>query len=121
MAYEIPNFYVGVLPADVDMSLESSWQFSGVCVGPAQNVIGTGTGGAALVSPSTVSTPILGVLQNNPIAGEAGQVMEHGVSKAILGATVTIGAILKVTTAGAFVPATTGTYGVAQALESGVV
>lgn len=121
MAYEIPNFYLGVLAADIDMSVESTFQFSGVCVYTAVSTQGYGTGGAALCPPSATSTPIIGVLQNNPQPGEAGTVVIQGVSKALAGGTVNIGQLLMTNSTGQFVVATTGNVAVAQALESAVV
>ena len=116
-AYEIPSFYVGVLEANVDMSSESTWQYTGVDVAAAS---GAGlVGEAALVAPAA-GDPILGVLQNNPQLAESGQVMVAGVSKAQAGGTFAIGAILAVNSSGKFLAATSGQYGVAQALQSGV-
>lgn len=117
MAYEIPSFYVGVLPADIDMSVEATYQYSGVCVYTAVSTQGTGFGGAALIPPSGTSVPIIGVLQNNPQQGEAGQVMVQGVTKAIAGGSFNIGALLMVTSSGQFVLATSTNYAVAVALE----
>ena len=116
-AYEIPSFYVGVLEANVDMSTESTWQFSGVDVAAAT---GAGlTGPAALVAPTTTGQTILGVLQNNPKLGESGQVMAHGVSKARFGGSFNIGDLLMVTSNGDFIAATSGNYAVAKALQAG--
>lgn len=120
MAYEVPNFYVGQLPADIDMSLEASFQFAGVSVRAAVNGVGTGNGLAALVPPVSTSNPMIGILQNNPVQGEAGTVMVEGVSKAICGGTVAIGDPLMVNGAGAFLKATTGNLQVAIALENAV-
>lgn len=120
MAYEIPNFYVGVFPADINMSTESTYQYSGVCVYTAVSVEGNGVGGAALIPPSGTSSPILGVLQNNPQQGEAGSVMVQGVTKALASGTFNIGDLLKCTSNGTFQKATTSTVAVAQALESAV-
>lgn len=118
MSYEIPNFYVGVLPANVDMSNEASFQFSGVCVATADSVQGAGVGvGAALISPSGASSPILGVLQNNPLQGEAGQVMVQGVSKALAGGTFSPGDLLMIDSSGKFIKCTSTNFAVAQALE----
>ena len=119
MAYEIPDFYLGVLPSDVNLTAEVGSQYIGVAVGAASNTQGTGTGGAAVELPSAGSA-ILGIIQNNPQIGEAAQVMVSGVSKALSAGTIAIGAILMVNSAGAFVTATSGNYGVAQALESAV-
>lgn len=118
MGYEIPNFVVGVLPADVDMSNEATFQYTGVCVYTAVSQLGAGVGGAAICPPSASSSPIMGVLQNNPIAGEAGQVLVEGVSKAHAGGVFNIGDLLMVNASGLFIKATSGNYAVAMALET---
>lgn len=118
MAYEQPEYTIGVLPADFDLSLESANQFTGVCVAAAVNTTGFGVGGGAIVPQASSANPILGVLQNNPIVGQAAAVMVHGISKVLLSGTVTIGQLLKCVN-GQFLLATSGTYAVAQALESG--
>ena len=118
MSYEIPNFFVGVFPADIDMSTESTYQYSGVCVYTAVSTQGAGVGGAALIPPSGASSPIIGVLQNNPQQGEAGTVMVQGVTKAIAAAAFNIGDLLMVNTSGQFLKATSTNYAVAQALET---
>lgn len=123
MAYEIPDFLVGVFPADVDMSSETSQQFTGVCVYSAVSVEGAGIaggiGGAALCPPASTSVPIIGVLQNNPQQGEAGEVMIQGVTKAVCKTGWSIGALLSVDqSTGKFQPATSGQYAVAVGLEA---
>lgn len=127
MAYEIPDFTVGVFPADIDMSQDAqsqggdpTFQFTGVCVYTALSTEGAGVGGAALIPPASTSSPIIGVLQNNPNQGEAGQVVIQGVTKAVLGGSVSIGDLLMSTAAGKFVRATSTNYAVAVALETGV-
>ena len=120
MAYEIPNFTVGEFPADVDMSTEATYQYSAVCVVTAASVTGAGVGGAAIVPPGSVTSPIIGVLQNNPAQAEAGQVMIQGVTKALAGGTFQIGDLLMVNSSGQFLKATSGNFAVAQALEKAV-
>lgn len=117
MAFEIPDFLVGEWPADIDMSNEASYQYAGVSVYTAVSTQGTGVGGAALINPGGTSSPIIGVLQNNPQQGEAGTVMVQGVTKALAAGAFNIGDILMVNSAGKFVAATTGNLGVAIALE----
>lgn len=132
MAYEIPDFYVGIFPADIDMSgtvqdgqpTDSVFQYSVVVVRQAQNTEGYGFGGAAIAPAPSAGVPALGVLQNNPQLGEAGSVMSEGVSKAQCNATVAIGDLLMAGAAlssGAIplIPATSGHYAIAQALETG--
>src|SRR4051812_49179898 len=97
MAYEIPSFYVGVFVADIDMSVEATYQYAGVCVYTAVSTQGTGFGPAALIPPSGTSVPIIGVLQNNPQQGEAGNVMVQGVTKAQAGGSFNVGALLMTT------------------------
>lgn len=118
VAYEQPEMLFGVLEANVDMSVESTWQYTGVDAGAAT---GSGlTGPAALVAPVSAGAAILGVLQNNPQLAEAGTVMCLGVSKIACGGTFAIGDILSVSAAGLFTKATSGQFGVAKALEAGV-
>ena len=115
MSYEIPNFYVGVLPADVNMS---ALGFVAVAVALASNTLGAGYGGAALVLPA-LGAKIVGIVQNNPSLGEPGQVLVSGVSKAVAGGVFAIGDKLMVDASGHFVLATTGHDAVAIALETG--
>jgi hypothetical protein len=121
MAYEQPGMRYGFLAADIDMSNRATWQFAPVWQGPAVNTVGQGFGGAALVAKGSRTDPPLGILQNNPVQGEAGCVVIGGVSKAIAGGTIAVGAILTPNAGGtALIAATSGTYGMARALESGV-
>lgn len=133
MSYEIPDFYVGILPADLDMSgtvqdgipTDGVFQYSAVVVRAAVNTTGEGNGGAAIAPAPSAGVPMLGLIQHNPQLGEAAQVMSEGVSKAQINGTVDIQDILMVgaplaSGATPLVKATAGNYGVAQALESGV-
>jgi len=121
MAYEQPGLRYGFLSADIDMSNKATWQFAPVWVGPAVNIVGQGFGGAALVAKGSRTDPLLGILQNNPIQGEAGTVVVNGVSMAIAGGTFNAGDLLTINSGGsAVIKATTGTYAFARALESGV-
>lgn len=115
-AFEIPNFILGVLEANVDMSVEATWQFTAVDVAAAS---GSGLlGPSALVAP-TAGGGIIGILQNNPALAEAGQVFVSGVSKAQAAGTFTPGALLMVNGSGQFLLATAGNYAVAKALQTG--
>lgn len=119
VAYEQPEMLFGVLEANVDMSIESTWQYTGV---DAVAATGAGlTGPAALAAPVSAGAAILGVLQNNPQLAEAGTVMCLGVSKVQCGGTFSIGNILSVNASGQFTVATSGQFGVAKALEAGSV
>lgn len=115
-AYEIPNFYVGIFPAEINMSTEATYQFHAVFIGAASAT--TGAYGASLQMPAAGGN-ILGILQNNPMLGEAGQVMVEGISKATAGATISApGVLLMTTTAGALIPATSGNVACAIALAA---
>jgi len=115
MGYEQPGFRVSY-PADVAMSTESVWEFAGVSVGAAANITGTGVGGAALQAAG--SAVVLGILQNNPIQGEAGDVVVTGISKAIAAATMAIGTLFTFNSVGAIIAATSGTQAYGIVLES---
>lgn len=124
MAYEMPNFVVGVLPADIDMSaqpnpeqLDPTYQYTGVSVYTALSTEGTGVGGAAIIPPVSTSSPIIGVLQNNPQQGEAGQVTCEGITKALAGGALSIGDLVKCLPNGSFAKATAGSYAVGVAME----
>lgn len=132
MSYEIPDFYVGIFPADLDMSgdvqdslpTDTVFQYTAVVVRAAQNTSGYGAGGGAIAPAPSAGVPMLGIVQHNPQLGEAAQVLCEGVSKCQINATITVGELLMVGTpvsSGAcpLVPATSGNYAVAQALESG--
>jgi hypothetical protein len=120
MAYEIPGFVLGVLPANADMSVESTNQFTAVSVVAATLTTGTGVGGGSVQHPAASGDPAVGVLQNNPLLGEAAAVMVGGVSKAVLASSVSVGDLLMTSPAGTLGLATSGKYAIAQALESGV-
>lgn len=113
MSYEIPSFKLGVYPANVDLS---STQFLGVTVGAATNTNGAGFGGAALVLPAQGDI-IIGVVQNKPGIGEAGELIEAGVTKATAGEAFSIGAKLMVGADGKFYIATSAKFAVAIAVE----
>ena len=121
-AWEQPGFRVGQFEANADYSAqtptdEPTFSFTGVVL-----VAATGAGVLgpfALQVASSAGVPIVGIMQNNPQVAEAADVVTFGVSKAQAGAAVsTIGTILAVNSSGLFVPATSGQYGVAMALQT---
>lgn len=115
---EMPCFYVGVLQANIDMSVSSTYQFSAVDNAAAS---GTGVGGpSALVVPASSGAAILGVLQNNPALGVAGDVMVHGITKMQAGGTIAAGAIVATNAAGQAVTAASTNYGIGKAIQAGV-
>jgi hypothetical protein len=116
MSYEIPNFYVGVLPSNIDMS---TLGFIAAKVIPASATLGAGFGGAALGLPSA-GGKIAGVVQNKPVIGEPAQLMVSGVSKCLANEAFAVGDMLMVDANGKFLLATTGNQVVGIALESGV-
>lgn len=121
MAYEQPGFRIGFLAADVDMSTKATWQFAPVWLGPAANIVGHGSGGAALVAKGSLTGPPLGILQNNPVVGEAGLVVVSGVSKYLAGGTIAIGDPLGWNSGGtALIKALSTFYAIGSALESAV-
>lgn len=116
-AFEIPNFLVGVWPANSDLSSETTGQYHCVLLTAATGST-TGYAGAALALAST-GQPILGVLQNNPASNEAGTVMLQGISKAYIGTGgCTLGGLLMADANGAFVAATSGNYASAMAMAT---
>lgn len=116
--YEIPGFMIGVLEANIDMSVESTYQFTPVTVVAAS---GSGLVGPAALAPvSATGDQIIGILQNNPQLAEAGTVMQSGISKALIKQTVTIGAKLMAAPTGGLQVATAGNFAVAVALNAGV-
>lgn len=64
---------------------------------------------------------IYGILQNKPTAGQAADVGIFGVSKAIIGATVTAGDALETDSTGRLITQTSTHPKVAVAIESGAV
>lgn len=103
MAYEIPGDSIGVEVAAVDLTTS---QFKAVEM--------TSYGWDL----ASAGEQAVGILQNDPDADQAANVMTTGVSKAMAGAAFSKGDLLKVGTGSKFILATTGTHVVAQALEA---
>lgn len=115
MAFEIPNYYVGVFPSSQDLSGISpgvNGQFKAV------KMIDNGSGQAALALAST-GGQAFGILQNKPALNEAGTVMCEGISKVLLGGTVVVNDFLMSDATGQLIKATSTNYIVAQACEGG--
>jgi len=104
-AIEVPLFKPGVVSA----SSGSLAQFSAVAIS-----------GDLTVGAPTAGGPIFGVIQNNPISGEAAEVECKGITKALLSGTVAAGNLLMVDSAGKFLVCTSGNVAVGQAMEAGV-
>lgn len=115
MAYEIPNFYCGVLAANQDLSAESTYQFTPVRVVASS---GLGVSGLAAVAPvAATGDPILGILQNNPQLAEAATVMVEGISKVLAKGTLAVGDPIMAAPAGGVLKATSAKYVIGYALE----
>lgn len=109
MAHENLSFVMGELAAAADYS--TTGQYRGVIASTAAN--------NTAVLASVAGQQIIGVLRNEPQAGEACEIVEHGVAKVILGGTVTRGDRLSVDANGAFVTATGAGAICGVALQSG--
>ncbi len=121
-AWESPSFYLGELESNADysgLSTNPSKQYFAVDVVAAT---GAGVAGPSAVQlASTSGQAIIGILQNNPQLAESAQVMVHGVSKAVIGASITsIGTILTTNAAGQLIPAASGNFGCGKSLQAGV-
>lgn len=107
MATDTPQIRDGSnVVAGADLSTK---QFYAVKLSAANTVILAGAGDL-----------IYGILQNKPTSGQAADVSIFGVTKAILGGTVTGGNKLKVDSAGKLVANSTGDTTVAMAIIDGV-
>lgn len=118
-SYEIPSFYLGVLEANADYSVEATYQFTPVTVIPST---GVGVQLAAAVAPvAATGDAAIGILQNNPQLAEAATVMVHGVSKALIKQTVVVGDKLMAAPSGGLQKWVSGSgYNIARALNAGV-
>lgn len=103
MGYEQPLFKVGLYPSDDDRHDIATNQFFAVALGPTKNnVVGTGAGNAVVVYP-TAGGDIFGVLQNNPLQGQAAELTCAGITKARATGTFNVGDKLMVDAQGGFV------------------
>lgn len=114
-AFEIPNFLVGIWPANIDMSAEATYQYTVVDLFAAAGGV-SGYAGAALNLASS-GYPALGILQNNPQLNEAGTVLIQGISKAKAGTGGwAVGQLLMSDGSGNLIPATSTNHAIAKAL-----
>lgn len=101
MAHEIPDLVV-TLEASTDLSAR---QFHAVVVNSA--------GMAAL--PGAAGLPIYGVLQNKPIEGEAGTVMNSGITKMFAaGSTLAVGDLVAASSIGRAIVPGAGAYAIGR-------
>lgn len=78
--------------------------------------------GRALAQRATTGDRVIGVLQNNPVAGDTCTIAHSGVSKVVAGGTVTAGATVMTDSTGrAITYSGTTEYKVGVAMESAVV
>lgn len=119
MGYEQPLFKVSIFASDDDRTSVAGNQFVGVAVGTAKNIVGHGQGNAAIVYPSAGGS-IIGVLQNNPLQGEACELTCKGISKARAGGSFSVGDALSVDATGSFVKQAGTATVVGTALEQAV-
>ena len=108
MAIEVPGFRPGVLNAATDLSGASN-QYKAVKL--------DGNGDFVLSGDGDLS---IGILQERPVLGEAGEIEFDGISKARYGAAVTAGQELMSNASGQLIPAVGSTKRVvAVALTGG--
>jgi hypothetical protein len=120
MSYAQPLEKIGYLSSDDDRSVVAFNQFYGVHIGTAANIVGAGRGNPAVIKPSAGGS-FYGILQNNPVQGEACEITRKGTSQAYAGGSFAVGDKLKVDGNGAFVKGVVGTDTiVAQAVEQAV-
>lgn len=112
-------FKVGILSSDDDRSTVAFNQFYGVNIATAKNIVGFGQGNAAVVLPSAGGS-FFGILQNNPVQGEACEITRCGISQAKATGAFSVGDMLKTDPQGGFVKAASGDTVVAQAMEQAV-
>lgn len=96
MAYEMPGLTDGIRLATADLSTK---QFFAVKLD---------ANGKVVIVAAATDQPF-GILQNTPKAGEVAVTMKTGISKAVAGATITVGSNLTVDAQGRVVSATIGT------------
>lgn len=87
---EQPLFRVGQFMSDIDRTNITTYQYSAVYVGVGQNIVGSGQGNAVLVAP-TAGGSIIGILQDAPAQGQAGELYQAGISKWRASGSFTVG------------------------------
>lgn len=103
MAFEIPGFSF-TRDADADLTTK---QFFCVKAAAGGEIALSGDGEA-----------ILGILQNDPNTGEAGNVMSAGISKAVAGAAITEGDLIASDANGKIITAASADRTIGQALDA---
>lgn len=80
MSYEQPLLKIGEFPSEIDRRDINTYQYSAVAVKGSTAIVGAGVGNATLQAP-VAGGRILGILQDNPQQGVAGEVTALGISK----------------------------------------
>ena len=119
MSVTQPLEKIGYLSSDDDRSVVAFNQFYGVNIGPGAKTVSPFRGNPAIVKPSAGGS-FFGVLQNNPVQGEACEITRKGTTQAYAGGTFGVGDSLKTDGNGAIIKASSGDTVVAQAIESAV-
>lgn len=104
MALEQPLGKIGFLTANADLSAKQFYAVKAASTG---------------VSLAGAGEQAIGILQNDPVADMAADVMYAGVSKAIYGASVALGDLLMSDANGKLIPLTSTNISVAVALSAG--
>jgi len=121
MGYEQPLMKVGVYPAEQDMSVVATNQFRAICIATTEALsVGTGVGSAAIFPFSAGKGAFFGILQNNPIQGEAAELTRAGISKVYCSGAWSVGDDLSVAGDGGLQKASDGDKVVAQAVTQSV-
>lgn len=99
MAVEATGVSMISVRSDVDQSNELNLYLVQT-LGPAKNIIGDGQGGAAITPYAAGGNAAFGILQSNPVQGEAGSIMLHGLSRCQAAGAWTVGDKLSVADGG---------------------
>ena len=112
MAFEQPGFKPTAFSASAD---QTGNQYKFVKI----------SGPLTVTVCSAITDPIFGVLQDEPLSGEAAEIVSTGITKVVAGGTVTAGDPIGTDANGKAVKVTLGTdttkFAVGYALDSGVV
>lgn len=117
MGYEQPLMKVGLYRAEADMSVVATNQFRAITIATTQGLaVATGVGSASIYPFSAKTGSFFGVLQNNPMKGEAAELTRAGISKVYCSGAFSVGDKLSVAADGGFQKAGGSDTAVAQAV-----
>lgn len=115
-AWEIPGFSFS-LPSNTDQSSESTNLFTPVIAVAAS---GAGINTDTAVAPvAATGDQIIGIIQNNPMLGEAADIVMNGISKVLCKDVVSINQKVMACPAGGIIVCTTGKFAIGIALDNG--